>query len=69
MHYGARAEEGADPARPAGSERYITAAHDADYPSDNSPSPAVPLGSYRINEAGQAVRDHSPPYSCYTYNG
>ena len=66
MH-GARAEGGADPARPAGSERYTTAAHDADYPSDNSPSPAVPLGSYRINEAGQAVPDHSPPYIFLLY--
>ena len=62
MQGGARAEGGARPARPAGSERYITATHDEDYPSDNSPSPSEPLGSYRINEAGQAVPDHNPPY-------
>jgi hypothetical protein len=48
------------------SERYITEAHQEDYPSDYSPSPSVPLGSYRINEAGQAVPDHCPPYcACY----
>ena len=54
------ADGGAHPAQPAGSERYVTRAHEEDYPSDNSPSPALPLGAYRINEAGQAVRD--PPY-------